>query len=91
MKLELSMVQLWEYIFNPPPPPHPTYELRACRAWTSNKRLACAFLKQAISPSEQKLCAEQEDPVELWTYLKDRHGGAVPVKQVRLLQEALTM
>ncbi|KAG5349870.1 hypothetical protein C0989_001490 [Termitomyces sp. Mn162] len=37
MKLELSMVQLWDYIFDPPPAPHATYEPRAYHAWTSNK------------------------------------------------------
>ncbi|KAG6894921.1 hypothetical protein C0993_010469 [Termitomyces sp. T159_Od127] len=68
MKLELTMVQLWEYVFNPPPHPHPEHEPRACH----------------------KLCADEEDPVTLWTYLKERHGGAASVKQVRLLQEALT-
>lgn len=85
MELELSMVQLWEYIFDPPPSPHPTYEPGAHRAWASNKRLAASFLKRAISPSEQKLCVEREDPVDLWNYLKDRHGGVVLVRQVRLL------
>lgn len=29
--------------------------------------------------------------MKLWEHLKGRHGGAVPVQQVRLLQEALTM
>ncbi|KAG6886627.1 hypothetical protein C0992_003084 [Termitomyces sp. T32_za158] len=90
MKLELSMAQLWDYVFDPIPSPHPTYEPRAYRSWTSNRHLTCSFLKRALSPSEQKLCAEQEDPEALWSYLRDRHGGAVPVKQVRLLQEALT-
>ncbi|KAG6863976.1 hypothetical protein C0993_009724 [Termitomyces sp. T159_Od127] len=79
MDLELSMVQLWEYVFNAPPAPHPTHEPRASRAWINNNRLACSFIKRALSPSEQKLCADQWDPVALWAYLKDRHGGAVPV------------
>ena len=90
MELELSLTQLWECVFNAPDLPHPTYEPRANRAWISNNRLACAFIKRALSPSEQKLCADEWDPVALWAYLKDRHGGAVPVQQVRLLQEALT-
>ncbi|KAG5335146.1 hypothetical protein C0989_002181 [Termitomyces sp. Mn162] len=60
MTLELSMVQLWEYVFNAPAAPHP------------------------------KLCADEWNPVALWTYLKQRHGGAIPVQQVCLLQEALT-
>lgn len=90
MKLKLPMVQLWDYVFDPPPPPNPSYEPRAHRAWTSNRRLTCSYIKRAISPAEQKLCTEEEDPVALWAYLKERHGGAVPVKQVCLLQEALT-
>ncbi|KAG5725296.1 Copia protein [Termitomyces sp. T112] len=73
MNLELSMVQLWEYVFSVPVAPHPIYE--PCHV---------------ISPSEQKLCAEEWDPVALWAYLKQRHGGAVLVQQVHLLQEALT-
>ncbi|KAG6836831.1 hypothetical protein C0991_003635, partial [Blastosporella zonata] len=91
MKLELSMVQLWEYIFDPIIPPDQTYQPRAFRVWTANNRLACSFVKRAISQSEQKLCMDIDNPIELWAYLKGRHGGAVPVKQVRLLQEALTM
>lgn len=90
MDLELSMVQLWEYVFDAPAAPNPTYEPRASRAWMSNNRLACSFIKRALSPSEQKLCTDQWDPVALWAYLKARHGGAVPVQQERLLQEALT-
>lgn len=91
MGLELSMVQLWEYVFNPPATPHQTYEPRAYRALEGNNRLACSFIKRAISAAEQKLCAEEWNPVRLWEHLKGRHGGAVPVQQVRLLQEALTM
>ncbi|KAG6857851.1 hypothetical protein C0995_004787, partial [Termitomyces sp. Mi166 len=90
MKLELTMVQLWDYIFDPPPRPHDMYKPRARRAWASNRQLACSFLKRALSAPEQKLCAEEEDPIALWSYLKERHGGAAPIKQVRLLQEALT-
>lgn len=90
MGLELSMVQLWDYVFNPPATPNPTYEPRAYQALMGNNRLACSFVKRALSASEQKLCAEEWDPVKLWEYLKGRHGGAVPVQQVRLLQEALT-
>ncbi|KAG6886395.1 hypothetical protein C0992_004272, partial [Termitomyces sp. T32_za158] len=81
MKLELSMVQLWDYVFDPIPQPHATYEPRAYQVWTSNRCLACSLLKRAISLSEQKLCAEEDNPETLWSYLKDRHGGAVPVKQ----------
>ncbi|KAG6863029.1 hypothetical protein C0991_008653, partial [Blastosporella zonata] len=82
MKLELSMVQLWDYIFDPILSPHPTYQPCAFCAWTANKRLTCSFVKRAISQSEQKLCMDLEDPIKLWEYLKSRHGGAVPVKQV---------
>ena len=39
---------------------------------------------------EQKLCTEEEDPIALWSYLKEHHGGAAPIKQVCLLQEVLT-
>ncbi|KAG6885463.1 hypothetical protein C0995_009265 [Termitomyces sp. Mi166 len=85
MKLELTMVQLWDYVFNPPPHPHDMYEPHACHA-----RLACSFLKHVLSAPEQKLCAEEEDPIALLSYLKERHGGAASVKQVCLLQEALT-
>ncbi|KAG6882874.1 hypothetical protein C0995_013535 [Termitomyces sp. Mi166 len=91
MTLKLSMVQLWEYVFNQPPPPNAMYEPRANRAWMANNCLACSFVKRALSPSEQKLCAEEWDPMRLWAYLVDQHGGTVPVQQVRLLQEALTM
>ncbi|KAG5715017.1 hypothetical protein E4T56_gene10377 [Termitomyces sp. T112] len=90
MKLELSLAQLWDYVFDPMPSPDATYEPRAYCSWTSNRHLACSFLKRALSSSKQKLCTEEEDPGALWVYLKDRHGGAVPVKQVQLLQEALT-
>lgn len=79
MKLKLPMVQLWDYVFDPPTSPHPMYESRAYRAWTSNKRLTCSFIKRAIFPSEQKLCEDMGDPVTLWTYLKERHGGTVSV------------
>ncbi|KAG5348430.1 hypothetical protein C0989_010492, partial [Termitomyces sp. Mn162] len=88
--LELSMVQLWEYVFNPPSTPHITYEPHAHHAWTSNNRLTCSFIKWALSSSKQKLCADSWDPVALWAYLKEQHGSAVPVQQVQLLQEALT-
>ncbi|KAG6863393.1 hypothetical protein C0991_006216, partial [Blastosporella zonata] len=67
MKLELSMVQLWEYIFDPIIPPHQTYQPRAFRAWTANNRLACSFVKRAISQSEQKLSMDIKNPIELWT------------------------
>ncbi|KNZ81023.1 hypothetical protein J132_03012 [Termitomyces sp. J132] len=90
MKLKLSLAQLWDYVFDPMPSPDATYEPWAYCLWTSNHRLACSFLKRALSSSKQKLCAEEEDPGALRVYLKDRHGGAVPIKQVRLLQEALT-
>ncbi|KAG6868044.1 hypothetical protein C0995_004391, partial [Termitomyces sp. Mi166 len=33
MDLELSMVQLWEYVFDAPATPHPTYEPHARRTW----------------------------------------------------------
>lgn len=91
MDLELSMAQLWEYMFNASTAPHPMYEPHMHCAWGSNNCLACSFIKQALSSLEQKLCANQHDLVALWAYLKDRHGGAVLVQQVCLLQEALTM
>lgn len=90
MDLELSMVQLWEYVFDMPAEPNSTYEPHARHTWTSNNCLACSFIKHALSLSEQKLCTNQWDPVALWAYLKDRHGRAIPVQQVCLLQEALT-
>ncbi|KAG5735106.1 Copia protein [Termitomyces sp. T112] len=90
MKLELLLAQLWDYVFDPMPSPDATYKPQAYCLWTSNCHLACSFLKCALSSSKQKLCAEEEDPGALWIYLKDCHGGAVPVKQVQLLQEALT-
>ncbi|KAG6863792.1 hypothetical protein C0991_003178 [Blastosporella zonata] len=37
MKLEMSMVQLWDYIFDPIPSPHPTYQPCTFRAWSANK------------------------------------------------------
>ncbi|KAH0579748.1 hypothetical protein H2248_002585 [Termitomyces sp. 'cryptogamus'] len=82
MRLELPMVQLWDYIFDPPPAPHTIYEPCIHCAWTSNKCLACSFIKHAILPSEQKLCMDEEDPVVLWKYLEEHHGGAILVKQV---------
>lgn len=90
IKLELFMVQLWDYIFDPPSALHATYAPWAYYAWMSNKHQTCAFLKQAISMSERKLCADEEDLVTLWEYLKIWHGGAVPSRQVQLLQEAVT-
>ncbi|KAG6839677.1 hypothetical protein C0991_000272 [Blastosporella zonata] len=36
MKLELSMVQLWEYIFDPIIPPDQTYQPQAFCMWTAN-------------------------------------------------------
>ncbi|KAG5335544.1 hypothetical protein C0989_001041 [Termitomyces sp. Mn162] len=77
MRLELPMVQLWDYIFDLPPAPHTIYEPCIHCAWTSNKCLACSFIKHAILPSEQKLCMDEEDPVVLWKYLEEHHGGAI--------------
>ncbi|KAG6872013.1 hypothetical protein C0995_013929 [Termitomyces sp. Mi166 len=65
MKLELPMVQLWDYIFNLPSAPHATYKPHAHHAWASKKRLTCLFIKRAISMSEQKLCVDEEDPIVL--------------------------
>ncbi|KAG6901037.1 hypothetical protein C0995_001708 [Termitomyces sp. Mi166 len=91
MSLELFMVQLWKYIFNPPATLHQIYEPQAYRALEVNNRLACFFIKRAISASEQKLCVDEWNPVRLWEYLKEQHGGAILVQQICLLQKALTM
>lgn len=43
-----------------------------------------------LSESERNLADDSIDAKALWEYLQTRHGGAGPVQQVRLLQEALT-
>ncbi|KAG5732243.1 Copia protein [Termitomyces sp. T112] len=69
MKLELSLAQLWDYVFDPMLSPDATYKPRAYRLWTLNCRLACSFLKHVLSSSKQKLCTEEEDPGALWEAL----------------------
>ncbi|KAG6874741.1 hypothetical protein C0993_012432, partial [Termitomyces sp. T159_Od127] len=65
MTLELSMAQLWEYVYNAPDTSHSIFEPCAHHAWINNN---CA-----LSPFKQKLCTKEWDPVKLWKYLKDRH------------------
>ncbi|KAG6886498.1 hypothetical protein C0995_007361, partial [Termitomyces sp. Mi166 len=95
INLELSMVQLWEYVFNTLVAPHSTYEPCASWALVANNHLACSFIKQAISMLEQRLYTDEWDPVALWAYLKQRHGSTMPVQQEALmtkcsLSESLT-
>lgn len=91
MKLELTMGGLYEYIFDTPDIPNQLYEPRAYRNWHWNDRLAKSFLMLGLSESERNLADDMLDAKSLWEYLQARHGGAGPVQQVPLLQEALTM
>ncbi|KAG6874761.1 hypothetical protein C0992_006665 [Termitomyces sp. T32_za158] len=90
MKLELTMSGLYEYIFDPPNVPHRLYEPRAYWNWQLNNWLASSFLLLGLSESECNLADDTLDAKSLWEYLQACHGGAGPVQQVRLLQEALT-
>lgn len=90
MKLKLMMSGLYEYIFDPPDIPHRTFKPCAYCNWNLNDRLACSFLMLGLSKSEHNLASDSISAKELWEYLQARHGGAGPVQQVCLLQEALT-
>ena len=42
MDLELSMLQLWDNVFDAPAEPHPTYEPCTCHVWTNKGGLTSA-------------------------------------------------
>ncbi|KAG5725581.1 Copia protein [Termitomyces sp. T112] len=89
MKLELTMMGLYEYIFDPPDVSNKLYEPCAHWNWQLNNRLARLYLLMGLSQSERNLADDTIAARSLWDYLQNRHGGAGLVQQVRLLQEAL--
>ncbi|KAG6806928.1 hypothetical protein H0H93_002212, partial [Arthromyces matolae] len=82
MEMELTLNQLWEFVFDPPPTPHEIYQPRAYDAWSDNNHLASAFIKRALSTTEQRLCADEWNPVKLWLYLRERHQEPTTVQQI---------
>ncbi|KIJ22718.1 hypothetical protein M422DRAFT_196854, partial [Sphaerobolus stellatus SS14] len=71
------------------PPPGPT-EPRALANWYANDALTAALIASTIEVSEWEFIDRDLGASSCWNSLKTRHQSEGPIRQVQLLQEALT-
>jgi hypothetical protein len=88
--IALSLNSLYEYVTGDSSPP-PESEARAFANWKANQRLAYAFLASSVAKSERPFLDMTKGPDVNWTSLQARHQKEGPVRQVQLLQQALSI
>ena len=87
--ISLSLNGLFEYISGDVPEP-PSSEPRALSNWKANSRLAYAVIASGVAPPERSFLNSAKTTPENWIILRDRHQNEGPVRQVALLQQALS-
>ncbi|KAJ3481473.1 hypothetical protein NLJ89_g12209 [Agrocybe chaxingu] len=81
---------LWAYMSGSATCPDKSFEPRAYANWVQNDERACAFIYDAIEPSEKKAVSTHLTSAEkFWTELKKRHEKDGPISQVYLIKDAL--
>lgn len=90
MTNHLTLVGLYDYVFQPPPEPTQTIEPTAHKNWTNNNRLTAAIVVGGTSEAEQDFLDIKKGAKACWDSLKERHQKEGRVKQVKLLQTALS-
>jgi hypothetical protein len=86
----LSLNGLYEHVTGDVKAP-PVIEPRALSNWKANSCLAYAFLASSVSSSERPFMDMTKGPDINWMALRDRHQKEGPVRQVHLLQQALSI
>jgi hypothetical protein len=86
----IMLAGLYDYVFDPPLQPPQVTEPKAYKNWKDNDRLACALIAGALSDAEQDLLDQTKVAKACWLGLKGHHQNEGPVKQVTLLQNALS-
>src|SRR5687767_10923535 len=75
----------------PLPPPNISLEPRALANWKANDCLATALIMSTLTHSERAFVNEDGGSKECWDAILKHHQNEGSVRQVMLLQQALTM
>ena len=72
-------------------PPHPITHLNACQNWDHNKHVAMAYINLSIAKTKLEHCEGKTTAKTCWDALQDFHLNEGPIKQINLIQKALSM
>lgn len=91
LKDALILNRIYSHVFNTVPPrPDIDTEPRAHANWGLNDRLAITFIKSALDNAKHRDLITDQGAAQCFTDLKTRAQREGPIKQIALLQEALS-
>jgi hypothetical protein len=87
--IALSLNGVYEYVAGTVPEP-PTSDIHSLANWTANSRLTYVFIASSIVSLERPFIDMKKGTNTNWETLRKCHQAEGPVRQVQLLQQALS-